>query len=112
MMKSNGWCPVKPGQTGRWIRQSVISVSRPAGPENPPEAVHHLIVLSAYTISMSLARNIRTVTGYRNAHNGANALVRKILTQPGDIDPTVPGHLDITLDPLPTGRERTAAAEL
>ncbi|MET0978474.1 MAG: hypothetical protein ABWX63_06630 [Paeniglutamicibacter terrestris] len=70
------------------------------------------MVMSAYTIYMSLARNIRNITGYRSAHNGAHAMVRKIFTQPGDIDPTVPGHLGITLDPLPTGRERAAAAEL
>ena len=72
----------------------------------------HLIGMSAYTISMSLARDIRTNTGYRSAHNEAHALVRKILTQPGDIDPSVPGYLDITLDPLHTGRETKAAAEL
>lgn len=72
----------------------------------------HLIGMSAYTISMSLARDIRTNTDYRSAHNEAHALVRKILTQPGDIDPSVPGYLDITLDPIHTGRETKAAAEL
>lgn len=36
--------------------------------------------MSAYTISMSLASSIGTITGYRSAHNGAHALVRKILT--------------------------------
>ncbi len=72
----------------------------------------HLIGMTAYTISMALARDIRTNTGYRSAHTEAHALVRKILTQPGDIDPTVPGFLDITLDPMHTGRETKAAAEL
>ncbi|MDQ0095970.1 putative transposase [Paeniglutamicibacter psychrophenolicus] len=92
----------------------------PLGEVNPGQQVletrlkqfTHLIGMSAYTISMSLAGDVRTNTGYRSAHNGAHALVRKILTQPGDIDPTVPGYLDITLDPLPTGRETAAAAEL
>ena len=63
-------------------------------------------------VSMSLSGDIRINTGYRGAHNEAHALVRKILTQPGDVDPTVPGYLDITLDPLPTGWETAAAAEL
>lgn len=71
----------------------------------------YLIGMSAYTISMTLARDTRTNTRYRSAHNEAHALVRKILTQPGDIDPTIPGYLDITLDPLPTGRESVAATE-
>lgn len=72
----------------------------------------HLIGMSAYTISMSLAGDIRTNTSYRSALNGTHALVRKILTQPGDIDPTVPGYLDVTLDPLSNGRENAAAAAL
>ena len=59
-----------------------------------------------------MAPDIRTNTGYKRAKKEAHALVRKALTQPGDIDPTVPGYLDITLDPLPTGRETAAAAEL
>lgn len=92
----------------------------PLGEVNPGQQVletrlkqfTHLIGMSAYTISMSLARDIRTNTGYRSAHNEAHALVRKILTQSGDIDPSVPGYLDITLDPMHTGREAKAAAEL
>jgi hypothetical protein len=72
----------------------------------------HLIGMSAYTVSMSLARDILTNTGYKRAKKEAHALVRKILTQPGDIDPTVPGYLEITLDPMPTQSETNAAAEL
>lgn len=92
----------------------------PLGQLNPGQQVletrlkqfTHLIGMSAYTISMSLARDIRTNTGHRSAHNEAHALVRKILTQSGDIDPTVPGYLDITLDSMHTQRETAAAGEL
>lgn len=58
------------------------------------------------------AREIRINTGYKRAKREAHNLVRKILTQPGDIDPTVPGFLSITLDPMPTKRETLAVAEL
>lgn len=98
----------------------VVPTRLPLGQVNPGQQVletrlkqfTHLIGMSAYTISMSLARDIRTNTGYRSAHNEAHALVRKILTQPGDIDPSIPGYLDITLDSMHTPRETTAAAEL
>lgn len=81
-------------------------------PETRLKQFTHLIDMSAYTISMALARDIRTNTGYRSACNEVHALVGKILTQPGDIDPSIPGYLDITLDPLHTVRETNAAAEL
>ncbi|MDQ0279289.1 hypothetical protein QO003_003592 [Arthrobacter silviterrae] len=38
--------------------------------------------------------------------------MRQIFNQPGDIDTTKPGHLTITLDPLPTKAKTAAAAQL
>ena len=38
--------------------------------------------------------------------------MRQILKQSGDIDPTQPGILTITLDPMPTQRETIAVSEL
>ncbi|MBE4717293.1 putative transposase, partial [Pseudarthrobacter sp. AB1] len=59
-----------------------------------------------------LAREIRTNTGYKRGADEAHALIRQAFSQPGDIDPTVPGHLTITLDPLPTKAKTNALAEL
>lgn len=72
----------------------------------------HVIRMAAYNTSMALAREIRTNTGYKRANREAHALIRKLLQQPGDIDPTTPGVLSIRLDPMPTTRETKAVAEL
>ena len=72
----------------------------------------HILRMSAFNTAVTLAREIRTNTGYKRANRQAHNLVRQILTQPGDIDPTVPGYLSITLDPMPTQRETRAVAEL
>ncbi|WP_427128741.1 putative transposase [Pseudarthrobacter sp. S9] len=50
-------------------------------------------------------------TGYARASDEAHALIRQMLVRPGDIRPAG-GHLEITLDPLPTARATKAAAEL
>ena len=72
----------------------------------------HIIRMAAFNTAVTLAREIRTNTGYKRANREAHDLVRQILTQPGDIDPTTPGILAITLDPMPTQRETRAVAEL
>ena len=61
---------------------------------------------------MSLAREIRTNTGYARANQEAHTLMRQALNQGGDIDTSKPGSLTITLDPLPTNAKTTAIAEL
>lgn len=71
----------------------------------------HTIRMIAFNTAVALAREIQTNTGYKRANREAHDLVRQILTQPGDIDPTVPGFLSITLDPMPTGRETRAVTE-
>ncbi|WP_427016399.1 putative transposase [Pseudarthrobacter sp. P1] len=68
--------------------------------------------MAAYNTMMSLAREIRTNTGYKRAADEAHALIRHAFSQSGDIDPTIPGQLTITLDPLPTARATRALAEL
>ena len=68
-----------------------------------------------YIIRMAvfnIAREIRTNTGFQRADREAHNPVRQILKQPGDIDPTQPGILLITLDPMPTKRETAAVSEL
>ena len=72
----------------------------------------HVIRMAAYNASMALAREIRINTGYKRANREAHALIRKVLRQTGDIDPTTPGILTIRLDPMPTTRETKAIAEL
>ncbi|EMQ99567.1 hypothetical protein ADIAG_00667 [Paeniglutamicibacter gangotriensis Lz1y] len=68
----------------------------------------HILRMAAYNTAVALAREVRLSTGYRAAKNETHNLVRQVLTQPGDIDPSVPGHLTITLDPMPTMRETKA----
>lgn len=72
----------------------------------------HIIRMAAFNTAVTLAREIRTNTGFQRADREAHNLVWQILKQPGDIDPTVPGILTITLDPMPTQRETTAVTEL
>jgi hypothetical protein len=38
--------------------------------------------------------------------------MRQMFHQPGEIDTTEPGHLTITLNPMPAKAKTTAAAEL
>ena len=74
--------------------------------------IHTGIRMAAYNTAMTIAREIRTNTGYRRANQEAHALMRQMFNQTGDIDTTEPGHLTITLDPLPTTAKTVAAAEL
>ena len=74
--------------------------------------VHTGIRMAAYNTAMTIAREIRTNTGYKRAGNEAHALARLAFAQSGDIDPTVPGYLTIRLDPLPTQAKTVAIAEL
>lgn len=74
--------------------------------------IHTAIRMAAYNTAMTIAREIRTNTGYRRANQEAHALMRQIFNQSGDIDTTKPGLLTITLDPLPTKAKTDAAAEL
>ncbi|PYH00202.1 hypothetical protein CVV67_10575, partial [Arthrobacter stackebrandtii] len=74
--------------------------------------IHTAIRMAAYNTAMTIAREIRTNTGYRRANQEAHALMRQIFNQSGDIDTTKPGLLTITLDPLPTKAKTAAAAEL
>ena len=74
--------------------------------------IHHGIRMAAYNTAMTIAREIRTNTGYRRAGQEAHALARQAFNQTGDIDTSQPGHLTITLDPLPTPAKTAAIKEL
>ena len=74
--------------------------------------ITHAIRMAALNTMMTLAREIRTNTGRKRTGDDAHALLRTALGASGDIDPTVPGLLTITLDPLPTKRATKAIAEL
>ncbi|NVN00081.1 putative transposase [Arthrobacter sp. SDTb3-6] len=74
--------------------------------------IHTGIRMAAYNTAMTIAREIRTNTGYARANQEAHALMRQAFNQGGDIDTTVPGHLTITLDPLPTQAKKQAIAKL
>lgn len=72
----------------------------------------HAIRMAAFNTATTLAREVRTNTGYARAEDEANALIRQALTSSGDIDATQPGRATIRLDPFPTQRATTAIAEL
>lgn len=74
--------------------------------------ITHAIRMAAFNTATTLAREIRTNTGYARATEEAHALARQALTSTGDIDTTTPGYLTIRLDPLPTPRATAAIAEL
>ncbi|MCZ2405094.1 hypothetical protein IV498_18530, partial [Paenarthrobacter sp. Z7-10] len=74
--------------------------------------ITHAIRMAAFNTATTLAREIRTNTGYARATQEAHTLTRQALTNSGDIDTTTPGYLTIRLDPLPTTRATTAIAEL
>ncbi len=74
--------------------------------------IHTGIRMAAYNTAMTIAREIRTNTGYKRAGDEAHALMRQAFDQSGDIDPTEPGYLTIRLDPLPTQAKTQAIAEL
>lgn len=71
----------------------------------------HAVKIAAFNTVTALARDVRMNTGYARAAEEAHALIRQILVRPGDIRPA-DGHLEITLDPLPTERATKAAPEL
>jgi hypothetical protein len=74
--------------------------------------ITHAVRMAAFNTATTLAREIRTNTGYARATQEAHALTRQALTGSGDIDTTVPGYLTIRLDPLPTQRATAAIGEL
>ncbi|MHA7178464.1 putative transposase [Arthrobacter sp. Sr24] len=74
--------------------------------------IHTGIRMAAYNTAMTIAREIRTNTGYRRANQEAHALMRQMFNQTGDVNTTEPGYLTITLDPLPTKAKTAAAAQL
>lgn len=80
--------------------------------ETETKLLSHAIRMAAFNTAATLAREIRTNTGYARAGHEAHALLRQALTGSGDIDPTQDGYLTIRLDPLPTRRATAAIAEL
>ena len=80
--------------------------------ETETKLLSHGIRMAAFNTATTLAREIRTNTGYARADDEAHALIRQALTASGDIDPSQDGYLTIRLDPLPTQRATTAIAEL
>jgi len=68
--------------------------------------------MAAFNTASTLAREVRTNTGYARGEDEAHALIRQALTHSGDIDPREDGYLTIRLDPLPTQRATTAISEL
>ncbi|HET7386942.1 MAG TPA: hypothetical protein VFJ19_09805 [Nocardioidaceae bacterium] len=93
----------------------------PLGQVNPGQQVleteikllTHAVKIAAFNTTTALARDLRIHTGYARAGDEAYALIRQVLTHPGDIDPDVENQtLTVRLDPLPTGRATRAVAEL
>ncbi|WP_211882351.1 helix-turn-helix domain-containing protein [Pseudarthrobacter albicanus] len=80
--------------------------------ETETKLLTHAIRMAAFNTASTLAREVRTNTGYARAGHEAHALVRQALTGSGDIDPSQDGYLTIRLDPLPTQRATAAIAEL
>ena len=72
----------------------------------------HIIRMAAFNTSVALAREVRINTGYKRAEDEAHNLVRRVFMQPGDIDPTIPGYLRITLDPMRTKNETKVVRQL
>ncbi|MDI3196343.1 helix-turn-helix domain-containing protein [Pseudarthrobacter sp. AL20] len=80
--------------------------------ETETKLLSHAIRMAAFNTASTLAREIRTNTGYARGDDEAHALIRQALTHSGDIDPRIDGYLTIRLDPLPTRRATTAISEL
>lgn len=80
--------------------------------ETETKLLTHAIRIAAFNTASSLAREVRTNTGYARADDEAHTLIRQALTTSGDIDPSQTGYLTIRLDPLPTQRATTAISEL
>ncbi len=55
----------------------------------------HAIRMAAFNTASTLAREIRTDTGYARADEEAHALIRQALTASGDIDTSQAGYLTI-----------------
>ncbi|WP_207346458.1 helix-turn-helix domain-containing protein [Arthrobacter sp. E3] len=97
-----------------------IPARLPLGDLNPGQQVldtqvkliTHGIRMAAYNTMMTLAREIRTNTGYARAADEAHTLIRSVLSASGDIDTTTDGYLTIRLNPLPTARATKAISEL
>ncbi len=80
--------------------------------ETETKLLSHAIRMAAFNTASTLAREIRTNTGYARGDDEAHALIRQALTSSGDIDPSRYGYLTIRLDPLPTRRATAAIGEL
>ncbi|WP_396278354.1 putative transposase [Glutamicibacter creatinolyticus] len=101
-------------------KYQAIQARLPLGEVNPEQVVLeselkqllHGFRMAAYNVSMMLATEVRTHTGYTAAKNETHTLIRQALTQTGDLDTRQDGFLDVVLDPLPTGRATRALAEL
>lgn len=72
----------------------------------------HIIRTAAFNTSVTPGLGDSPQYGLQAAEREAHNLVRQVFKQSGDIDPTIPGYLSITLDPMPTRRETTAVKEL
>lgn len=79
--------------------------------ETETKLIYHAIRSAAYNTQMTLARIIKTDTGYARAGREAHTLMRSALTHTGDIDPR-DGVLHVRLDPMPTARATAAITEL
>ncbi|QNE15585.1 helix-turn-helix domain-containing protein [Pseudarthrobacter sp. NBSH8] len=80
--------------------------------ESETKLLSHAIRMAAFNTASTLAREVRTNTGYARGEDEAHTLIRQVLTGSGDIDPRIDGYLTIRLDPLPTQRATTAISEL
>lgn len=73
----------------------------------------HAVRAAAFNATSALARDIRLHTDYARADQEAHTLIRDLLAHTGDIRPdTTARTLTIRLDPMPTRRQTTAAAQL
>lgn len=67
--------------------------------------IHTGIRTAVYNTAMTIAREVRTNTGYKRASQNAHAIMRQMLNQTDNID-------TFTLDQLPTTPKITAATKL
>jgi hypothetical protein len=74
--------------------------------------ISHAVRMAAFNTATTLAREIRTNTGYARSRQEAHHLVRQALARSGDVDTTRPGYLSIRLDPLATPRINAAIGDL
>lgn len=76
------------------------------------ELITHALRMAAYNTASTLAREIRTNTGYVRGIQEAHTLARQVLSRSGDIDTSDPRYLTVRLDPPRTPQVAETIGEL